>query len=145
MLKKANTIIPIFDSILSLLVIVFIPIMPALFGKNAHSIYCTYIIIVISILVLSLVLPALALILGVKEKCIMDKSNILFIISYILLLIAILFIIFAANNPQMSFIWPLNVSYLIYITYIVTTITIFLAGVVFKIKTKRRNKYGHRV
>ncbi|MFG6395037.1 MAG: hypothetical protein K1W24_12780 [Lachnospiraceae bacterium] len=60
------------------------------------------------------------------------------VISYILLLIAFVFIIFAANNPQMSFIWPINISYLIYMIYITIMIAVFLTGIVFKIKAKKR-------
>lgn len=138
MSKRANTIIMILDSILSLLVIVFIPVMPALFGKNAHWIYCIYMIVVLSVLVVSLALSVFVFIQGVKERHITDKSNSLLVISYILLLIAFVFIIFASNNPQMSFIWPINISYLIYMIYITIMIAVFLTGIIFKIKAKER-------
>jgi len=45
-----------------------------------------------------------------------------------MILIAVVFIVYALNNPQASFPWGNNISYIIYITYaIVTTVCLLLA------------------
>ena len=50
------------------------------------------------------------------------KKNIYGVVSLILVIGAIIFIVFALNNPQFSFPFSNTITYLIYITYIVLTI-----------------------
>lgn len=49
------------------------------------------------------------------------------IIGIIMLLIAVIFLIFAFNNPQMSFPWSNSITYLIYGLYIIIMIIFFIA------------------
>ena len=55
----------------------------------------------------------------------MSKSKSYLTASIILLLIAILFIVFALNNPQMSFPWSNSITYIIYAAYTIITLCMF--------------------
>ena len=50
------------------------------------------------------------------------KKKIYGVVSLVLVIGAIIFVIFALNNPQFSFLFSNTITYLIYITYIVLTI-----------------------
>ena len=54
------------------------------------------------------------------------KKNIYGVVSLILVIGAIIFIVFALNNPQFSFPFSNTITYLIYITYIVLTIVMII-------------------
>lgn len=64
----------------------------------------------------------------------MKKAKILLYIGCLLVLIAIIFVIFALNHPEMSFPWSNSVSFAIYGIYIVVTICVFVLSVVLKKK-----------
>ena len=60
------------------------------------------------------------------------RKNIFGTINLLLIIGAIIFIIFALNNPQFSFPFSNTITYLIYITYI--SITIVMGILYFKTK-----------
>jgi len=62
----------------------------------------------------------------------MKKSKILFGIGCLLVLLAILFLIFAFNHPEMSFPWNNNVTLTIYGIYAVFTTAMFVLSAVLK-------------
>jgi hypothetical protein len=66
-----------------------------------------------------------------KEKKI---SRILFGTGIAAVIIAILFIWYALNHPESSFSWGLNVTYSIYIAYIVMIILLFVLSNIFSKK-----------
>ena len=49
------------------------------------------------------------------------------IIGIVMLLAAVIFVIFALNNPQLSFPWGNTITYSIYIIYLVITIVLLIA------------------
>lgn len=55
----------------------------------------------------------------------MKKANIFLIIGYIMVVIAICFMVFALNHPEMSFPWSNNITYVIYGLYCIATVFIF--------------------
>ena len=62
----------------------------------------------------------------------MKKSKIFFGTGCLLVLVAILFLIFAFNHPEMSFPWNNNVTLTIYGIYAVFTIAMFVLSAVLK-------------
>lgn len=62
----------------------------------------------------------------------MSKSKIFFGIGCVLVLVAILFLIFAFNHPEMSFPWNNNVTLTLYGIYAVLTIAMFVLFAVLK-------------
>jgi len=55
-----------------------------------------------------------------------EENNL--IISIVMLLGAIVFIIFALNNPQASFPWSNTITYGIYIIYVIATVFLLVKG-----------------
>lgn len=49
------------------------------------------------------------------------------IIASIMLIVAVIFIVIALNNPQMNFYWDNKVTYTIYVIYIIIMIILFIA------------------
>lgn len=58
----------------------------------------------------------------------MKKWNKFLLIGIIMLILAIIFVIYALNNPQKSFDMNLTLLYVIYILYIVVMIVMFALG-----------------
>ena len=56
----------------------------------------------------------------------MKKSKLFLLLGNLLVIIAILFIAFALNHPEMSFPWPNTITYTLYGMYAITTITVFI-------------------
>ena len=56
------------------------------------------------------------------------------VIACFMLVIGIAFVIVALNNPQLSWPWSNTISYIIYFTYIILTVILFVAP--FKKKDK---------
>lgn len=52
----------------------------------------------------------------------MKKVNKFFIIGCIMVVVAICFIVFAFNHPEMSFPWSNNITYAIYVLYFFSTV-----------------------
>lgn len=60
----------------------------------------------------------------------MNKSKIFFMIGVLMILVAIIFIMFAMNHPEMSFVGGNIVAYSIYAVYAIIAILMFvMAGV----------------
>lgn len=55
-----------------------------------------------------------------------DKRLVFMIIGITMLVIAIVFIWYAMNNPQSSFPWSNKITYLIYLIYIIIMIGCFI-------------------
>ena len=55
-----------------------------------------------------------------------DKKLISMVIGMTMLVIAIVFIWYAMNNPQVSFPWSNTITYLIYLVYILVMIGCFV-------------------
>ena len=66
----------------------------------------------------------------------MSKFKLYFTIGCALMLAAILFILYAVNNPQASFPWSHSVTYAIYIIY--GLLTGFVWGLVFKRRPEQK-------
>lgn len=49
------------------------------------------------------------------------------IIAFVMLAVAIIFIIFALNHPEISFQWNNTVSYIIYGIYLIAMLILFIA------------------
>ncbi len=49
------------------------------------------------------------------------------IIGFIMLILAIAFLIFALNHPEMSFPWSNTITYLLYALYLAVMVTLFAA------------------
>ena len=49
------------------------------------------------------------------------------VIACLMLAIGIAFVIVALNNPQLSWPWSNTISYIIYFTYIILTVILFVA------------------
>lgn len=58
----------------------------------------------------------------------MKKSNILLIIGYVMIIAAIVFIIFAFNHPEMSFVGGNIIAYAFYTIYVILIVTIFITA-----------------
>ena len=55
------------------------------------------------------------------------KKSISRIIGVIMLIVAIVFIVFALNHPEMSFPWNNTITWLLYGLYILVTVVLFIA------------------
>ena len=55
------------------------------------------------------------------------KKSILRIIGLIMLIIAIVFIMYALNHPEMSFPWNNTITWLLYGLYVLVTVVLFIA------------------
>ena len=55
------------------------------------------------------------------------KKSISRIIGVIMLIVAIVFIVFALNHPEMSFPWNNTITWLLYGLYILGTVMLFIA------------------
>ena len=55
------------------------------------------------------------------------KKSILWIIGLIMLIIAIVFIMYALNHPEMSFPWNNTITWLLYGLYILVTVMLLIA------------------
>lgn len=55
------------------------------------------------------------------------KKKISRIIAAVMLIVAVVFIVFAFNHPELSFPWNNTVSYIIYASYIIVTIILLIA------------------
>ncbi|WP_066504135.1 hypothetical protein [Abyssisolibacter fermentans] len=64
-------------------------------------------------------------------------SRILFWTGITAVIIAVLFILYALNHPESSFSWGINITYFIYVVYIVLTISLFVLSNVFNKKDKQ--------
>ncbi len=56
----------------------------------------------------------------------MKKSRVFFCVGCIMLVIAIAFVLFALNHPEASFPWGNSITYIIYMIYIIITISMFV-------------------
>ena len=70
-----------------------------------------------------------------EEETYMSKFKAYLITGCILMMVAILFILYAVNNPQASFPWSNSVTYIIYILYGLLTGCVW--GLVFKHRPKQ--------
>ena len=55
------------------------------------------------------------------------KKNISRIIGVIMLIVAVIFIMFALNHPEMSFPWNNTITWLLYGLYILVTVMLLIA------------------
>ena len=55
------------------------------------------------------------------------KKSISRIIGVIMLIVAIVFIVFALNHPEMSFPWNNTITWLLYGLYVLVTVVLFIA------------------
>jgi len=55
------------------------------------------------------------------------KKSILRIIGLIMLIIAIVFIMYALNHPEMSFPWNNTITWLLYVVYFLVTVVLLIA------------------
>ena len=55
------------------------------------------------------------------------KKSIARIIGVIMLIVAIVFIVFALNHPEMSFPWNNTITWLLYGLYVLVTVVLFIA------------------
>lgn len=55
----------------------------------------------------------------------MKKGKIFFGIGLLMIVVAIGFLIFALNHPEMSFPWSNSITYVIYAVYLVATVFMF--------------------
>jgi ABC-type transport system involved in cytochrome c biogenesis permease subunit len=56
------------------------------------------------------------------------KRSPFLIIGVIMVIIAICFVVFTLNNPQVSFPWSNTITYIIYFIYIIATIYLIIKG-----------------
>lgn len=49
------------------------------------------------------------------------------IIGLIMLVVAVIFLVFAMGHPEMSFPWSNTVTYVLYIVYLITMVIFFVA------------------
>lgn len=49
------------------------------------------------------------------------------IVSLVMLIIAVAFIVFALNHPEMSFPWNNTITWLLYGLYVLVTVVLFIA------------------
>ena len=61
------------------------------------------------------------------EEVLYVKKNISRIIGLIMLIIAIVFIMFALNHPEMSFPWNNTITWLLYGVYFLVTVVLLIA------------------
>ena len=55
------------------------------------------------------------------------KKSISRIIGVIMLIVALVFIVFALNHPEMSFPWNNTITWLLYGLYVLVTVVLFIA------------------
>ena len=55
------------------------------------------------------------------------KKSISRIVGLVMLIIAVAFIVFALNHPEMSFPWNNTITWLLYGLYILVTVVLFIA------------------
>ena len=55
------------------------------------------------------------------------KKSISRVIGVIMLIVAIVFIVFALNHPEMSFPWNNTITWLLYGLYVLVTVVLFIA------------------
>ena len=55
----------------------------------------------------------------------MKREKIFFGVGCLMVVVAIGFMVFALNHPEMSFPWSNNITYVIYVVYLVVTIFMF--------------------
>ena len=55
------------------------------------------------------------------------KKSISRIIGVMMLIVAIVFIVFALNHPEMSFPWNNTITWLLYGLYVLVTVVLFIA------------------
>ena len=55
------------------------------------------------------------------------KKSILRIIGLIMLIIAIVFIMYALNHPEMSFPWNNTITWLLYVVYFLVAVVLLIA------------------
>ena len=65
--------------------------------------------------------------LKLLRKELFMKKNISRIIGMIMLIIAIVFIMFALNHPEMSFPWNNTITWLLYGLYVLVTVVLLIA------------------
>ena len=61
------------------------------------------------------------------EEVLYMKKSISRIIGVIMLIVAIVFIVFALNHPEMSFPWNNTITWLLYGLYVLVTVVLFIA------------------
>ena len=49
------------------------------------------------------------------------------IIAVVMLIVAVIFVIYALNNPQLAFRWSNTITYIIYLVYLVVMAAFFIA------------------
>ena len=59
------------------------------------------------------------------ERLKMKREKIFFGVGCLMVVVAIGFMVFALNHPEMSFPWSNNITYVIYVVYLVVTIFMF--------------------
>ena len=70
----------------------------------------------------------------VKEVDQMSKSKFFLLTGVGMLIAAILFVCYAFNHPEASFPWDLNITFMIYIAYVVVLALMFLFAFLFRRK-----------
>lgn len=66
----------------------------------------------------------------------MKKSKVLLTIATIMLIVAVVFVIYALGHPEASFDIPLYIVKAFYRLYAITTIVLFILGFIFRKKQK---------
>ena len=56
------------------------------------------------------------------------KKTVFKIIAIVLLIIGVLFVLFALNHPELSFPWDDVITYIIYVAYILLIVLFYLLG-----------------
>lgn len=69
-----------------------------------------------------------------KEKKVVKQSKVFLFIGILMVMVAIIFFVFALNHPEMSFNWSNTINYTIYIVYFVVMLAMFILSVVFRKK-----------
>ncbi len=69
-----------------------------------------------------------------KEKKVVKQSKVFLFIGILMVMVAIIFFVFALNHPEMSFNWSNTITYTIYIVYFVVMVAMFILSVVFRKK-----------
>lgn len=56
----------------------------------------------------------------------MKNPNIFFVIGCLMVVVAICFVAFVLNHPEMSFPWPNSITYAIYVFFLIVTVFLFI-------------------
>lgn len=64
----------------------------------------------------------------------MKQSKVFLFIGILMMMIAVIFFVFALNHPEMSFNWSNTVTYTIYIVYFIAMVAMFILSFIFRKK-----------